>query len=138
MLPCVGYFRDLLNHEIGLAFEPPPAVDKQADFTTLLQLYSRERIVPLGHRIRLAWALTTAVEHFHRVGWVHKSIRSENIALAPYAEPLTRSMTEAASADEGDASSGRLGRSILGVRSCSASNTPAPEMQGQTSTKTTP
>jgi serine/threonine protein kinase len=50
--------------------------------TMLLQLYKQHRRVALGHRIHLAWALATAVEHFHRVGWVHKSIRSDNIAFA--------------------------------------------------------
>lgn len=51
-----------------------------------MSLYKRERIVSLGHRIRLAWALATATEHFHRVGWVHKGIRSSNIAFSPETE----------------------------------------------------
>lgn len=86
ILPCVGYYPDLLHDGIGLAFEAPPRADPNVDFISLMSLYKKERIVPLGHRIRLAWALETATEHFHRVGWVHKSIRSSNIAFSPEAE----------------------------------------------------
>lgn len=86
ILPCVGYYPDPLHDEIGLVFEAPPRADPNVDFTSLMSLYKKERIVPLGHRIRLAWALATATDHFHRVGWVHKSIRSSNIAFSPEAE----------------------------------------------------
>lgn len=86
ILPCVGYYPDPLHDEIGLVFEAPPKVDSNVGFTSLVSLYKKERIVPLGHRIRLAWALATATEHFHRVGWVHKSIRSSNIAFSPETE----------------------------------------------------
>lgn len=85
ILPCVGYYPDPLRDEIGLVFEAPPRVDLNVDFTSLISL-KKERIVPLGHRIRLAWALATATEHFHQVGWVHKSILSSNIAFSPEAE----------------------------------------------------
>lgn len=62
ILPCVGYHPDPLHDEIGLAFEAPARVGPNVDFTSLMSLYKKERIVPLGHRIRLAWALAT-----HRV-----------------------------------------------------------------------
>lgn len=92
ILPCVGFYPDPLHDEIGLVFEAPPRINPHEDFTTLLSLYKKERIVPLGHRIRLAWAIATATEHFHRVGWVHKSIRSGNIAFCPEAKtPLPSS-----------------------------------------------
>lgn len=35
--------------------------------------------MPLGHRIQLACALIAALESFHRVGWVHKAFKPENI-----------------------------------------------------------
>lgn len=86
ILSCVGYYPDSLHDEIGLVVEAPARVDPNVDFTSLMSLYKRERIVPLGHRIRLAWALATATEHSHRVGWVHKSLRRSNIAFSPEAE----------------------------------------------------
>lgn len=83
ILPCVGFFRDRLHQGLGLVFRPPPTFDSQYNggLVTLLQLYKMHRLVSLGHRIQLAWALVTATERFHRVGWVHKSIRSNNIAF---------------------------------------------------------
>ncbi|KAF5008703.1 hypothetical protein FDECE_5030 [Fusarium decemcellulare] len=81
ILPCAGFFRDRLRKELGMVFRAPPMFADDARVVTLLQLYKMQRVVPLGQRIHVAWALTTAVEHFHRVGWVHKSIRSDNIAF---------------------------------------------------------
>ncbi|KAI1371349.1 hypothetical protein F4677DRAFT_313443 [Hypoxylon crocopeplum] len=83
ILPCVGFFRDRLRRDLGLVFRPPPAFDSRyrGGLVTLSQLYKMHRLVPLGQRIHLAWALATATEHFHRVGWVHQSIRSGNIAF---------------------------------------------------------
>ncbi|KAI1495539.1 hypothetical protein F5X99DRAFT_403214 [Biscogniauxia marginata] len=79
ILPCLGYFHDRVRHELGLVFEPPPQSDTESELMTLHQLYRKHKIVPLGHRIYLAHALTVAIESFHRVGWVHKAIRSDNI-----------------------------------------------------------
>lgn len=81
ILPCAGFFRDRLRKELGIVFRAPLSFAEDSKVLTLLQLYKLHRVIPLGHRIHLAWALTTAVEHFHRVGWVHKSIRSDNIAF---------------------------------------------------------
>ncbi|KAK4207169.1 hypothetical protein QBC37DRAFT_444662 [Rhypophila decipiens] len=78
-LPCLGFFHDKVRHELGLVFEPPPRFEISSGLTTLLQLYTRHIAVPLGHRIYLAYALADSVDHFHRVGWVHKGIRSNNV-----------------------------------------------------------
>ncbi|KAI0387562.1 hypothetical protein F5Y04DRAFT_240505 [Hypomontagnella monticulosa] len=77
ILPCLGYFHDRENHQLGLVFEPSCSSSQIP--ITLFQLYRQERIVALGHRIRLTYALAMAVERFHRVGWVHKGIRSTNV-----------------------------------------------------------
>lgn len=82
ILPCAGFFRDRLRKEMGMVFRAPSMFEENKGVVTLLQLYKLHQIVPLGQRIHLAWTLTTAVENFHRVGWVHKSIRSDNIAFA--------------------------------------------------------
>ncbi|KAG5660856.1 hypothetical protein KAF25_002499 [Fusarium avenaceum] len=81
ILPCAGFFRDRRQKELGIVFRAPLSFAGDSKVLTLLQLYRLHRVVPLGHRMHLAWDLTTAVEHFHRVGWVHKSIRSDNIAF---------------------------------------------------------
>ncbi|KAL2673771.1 hypothetical protein Neosp_012215 [[Neocosmospora] mangrovei] len=85
ILPCAGFFWNRgTRNEMGLVFDLPPTFDPSdgAGVETLLELYKMHKLVPLGHRIHLAWAITAAIEHFHRVGWVHKSIRSNNIAFA--------------------------------------------------------
>ncbi|SCV30693.1 uncharacterized protein FFB14_03177 [Fusarium fujikuroi] len=81
ILPCAGFFRDRLRKELGIVFWSPPLFGTGSKVATLLQLYKMHRLVPLGQRIHLAWAVATAVENFHRVGWVHKGIRSDNIAF---------------------------------------------------------
>ncbi|KAF2492983.1 hypothetical protein BU16DRAFT_584024 [Lophium mytilinum] len=83
ILPCLGFFHDKPNHTFGLAFKTPPHSNIHDKPVTLLKLYNQEKRVSLGHRIRLACALTVALDHFHTVGWVHKGIRSENIAFSP-------------------------------------------------------
>ncbi|KAM7218393.1 hypothetical protein V8F06_006157 [Rhypophila decipiens] len=96
ILPCTGFFRDRFHKEMGLVFllppqiptgvissspQPPPPGNIRNRFTTLIELYAQYRLVPLGHRIHLAFALAAAVEHFHRVGWVHKTLRSGTIGF---------------------------------------------------------
>lgn len=46
----------------------------------LSSAYTRS-LVPLGDRIRLAHHLCEAIQNFHHVGWVHKSIKSSNVLL---------------------------------------------------------
>lgn len=83
-LSCLGFFHDKVRHELGLVFDAPAAqFEAKTGLTTLLQLYARHPVVPLGHRICLAYALADAVEHFHRVGWVHKGMRSNNVVFSP-------------------------------------------------------
>jgi hypothetical protein len=87
VLACLGFYHDKPKHILGVAFRAPPYFDKSKKPVTLLQLYKREERVPLGHRIRLTSALAVALDHFHIVGWVHKGIRSENIAFLPMKTP---------------------------------------------------
>lgn len=47
----------------------------------LSEMLPKRRRVPLGRRIKLAYTLAVALESFHRVGWVHKEIKSSNIAF---------------------------------------------------------
>ncbi|KFA80599.1 hypothetical protein S40288_09288 [Stachybotrys chartarum IBT 40288] len=88
ILPCMGFFRHRHRQELGLVFKPPPSSLKNGDPVTLLQLCKMHKLVPLSHRIHIAWVLATAVEHIHRVVWVHKSIRRNNLAFIPKQKPL--------------------------------------------------
>ncbi|KAF4536934.1 MOSC domain-containing protein [Lasiodiplodia theobromae] len=85
ILPCVGYVHDKLTHTFGLVFEPPLLSNLEKGPTTLHQMFDLEPFVPLGHRFRLAHALSVALESFHRIEWVHKEIRSDNLAFMPLA-----------------------------------------------------
>ncbi|KAM6509738.1 hypothetical protein FALCPG4_017386 [Fusarium falciforme] len=109
ILPCAGFFRNRRAKELGLAFNLPPTFDSGdgGGVVTLIEMYKMHKIVPLGHRVHLAWALTTAIEHFNRVGWVHKGIRSNNIAFI--ATSNIPSVQESSDEDEEDVNSPRLG-----------------------------
>lgn len=84
ILPCVGYVHDKVSLKFGLVFEPPQEHYAAMPPVKMSDLYQRYRLVPLGHRIRLASALAVALENFHRVGWVHKALRPDNIFFLPF------------------------------------------------------
>jgi hypothetical protein len=78
-LPCVGFVHERHLKTFGIVFELPPACDQNKPPMTLLSAYSARKRVALNVRIQLAYSLATALEHFHRVGWVHKEFTSENV-----------------------------------------------------------
>ncbi|KAK8122861.1 hypothetical protein PG984_011531 [Apiospora sp. TS-2023a] len=82
ILPFRGFFHNRVRHEFGLVFDAPLSFDAAHGFCSLRDLYKKHGIVPLGHRISLIYALCVAIENFHRVGWVHKGIRSGNVAFS--------------------------------------------------------
>ncbi|CAJ2503261.1 Uu.00g106550.m01.CDS01 [Anthostomella pinea] len=81
ILPFRGFFHNKVRHEFGLVFDRPPSSDAGNSFCSLRDLYKKHEIVPLGHRVYLIHALCVAMQYFHRVKWVHKGIRSANIAF---------------------------------------------------------
>lgn len=83
ILPCIGYISEPLSHTFGFVFERPPDANGETKPVTLNELYKQSRLVPLGLRIRLAHELVAALENYHRVGWVHKAISSDNIIFLP-------------------------------------------------------
>ena len=87
ILPCLGYSHDKASHSLAVAFRAPPYYDLEKRPTTLLETYKNVPRVYLGYRIRLASVLATMLDHFHVVGWVHKGIRSENVAFLPMQIP---------------------------------------------------
>ena len=92
VLPCVGYIHEEIYGSFGFVFEVPLHYKTQLQDSpiSLSNLYGSEhkkekklKRVTLGNRIHLAHALVIALESFHRVGWVHKQIRSDQIFFLP-------------------------------------------------------
>ena len=79
ILHCVGYIQEPHIRRFGLVFELGNSHGMEEPPVGLCDLYSSMRRVPLGLRMRLANALAVALGNFHRVGWVHKEVKSENI-----------------------------------------------------------
>ncbi|KAA8911285.1 kinase-like domain-containing protein [Sphaerosporella brunnea] len=85
ILPCVGYIHESSAQRFGLVFELSPG--QATGHKTLFDSFSAAKRVPLGHRIQLSYALAVAIENLHRVGWVHKELRSQNIVFFAHEEP---------------------------------------------------
>lgn len=80
VLRCINFFDDLPGKRIGFAFEFP-SQSVPASLNT--KLISKKLKPGLGTRMKLAYALAESLGHLHSVGWVHKSLRSENIIFLP-------------------------------------------------------
>ena len=106
ILPCVGYISEPVNRSFDFVFETPSESNLDAEPVPLRQLYKLSRIVPLGHRIRLAHELIAALENFHRVGWVHKNISSHNIVFWPRLSRLPHTSATMNVGKVGDSSQG--------------------------------
>ncbi|MCJ1378594.1 hypothetical protein MMC17_001693 [Xylographa soralifera] len=79
ILPCLGYIQERHVRKFGIVFDTEKRSCEDERPMTLQKLYSFRTRVPLGDRISIAHALATALVNFHRVGWVHKEIRSNVI-----------------------------------------------------------
>ena len=86
-LRCRGILED--QNEMGtyvmFIFEHPTP-DRPKGIRSLLDLFSsKDGLEPpsLTDRIKLALSITELVRSFHGVGWLHKSLRSENILFFP-------------------------------------------------------
>lgn len=89
VLRCINFFDDVPGKRIGFAFEfPSQSVPASLD----TKLISKKLKPGLGIRMKLAYALAESLGHLHSVGWVHKSLRSENIIFLP--EAATSQSTE--------------------------------------------
>ena len=83
---CHGYFKDEQSYRYGLVYELPSDMMWSNDPKTNLErvLSLRELLnsnprFPLDQRLRMCCDLAKAVLYVHLVGWVHKSIRPDNI-----------------------------------------------------------
>lgn len=78
---CVGYFHDSTNARIGLVSRLPlSTAATPGSIPSLASLLSIKSLRPrLQSRVRLALALVQTVHRLHLYGWLHKSLRSDNI-----------------------------------------------------------
>ena len=87
ILKCDGYFHDPRTRRFGLIYELPPSrswvVDSAGEprILSLRELLNRVPHFPLNHRLRFCCDVAQAVLYVHLVGWVHKSIRPDNILV---------------------------------------------------------
>ena len=87
ILQSYGYFHDTRTRRYGLLYELPPAKTWATDASgqwrvlSLRDLLNRAPHFPLNHRLRFCCDLAQAVLYVHLVGWVHKSIRPDNILV---------------------------------------------------------
>ncbi|EQB54949.1 hypothetical protein CGLO_05163 [Colletotrichum gloeosporioides Cg-14] len=82
-LPCKGYYPMRSRAIHGIVYEMP---DNDTDWTfkTLKDLISEQPHVSLGRRTEIARMIAQTVLQLHTAGWMHKSLRPENIIfLAP-------------------------------------------------------
>lgn len=86
ILPFKGYIRNPLpDNMANYAFVYDfPATTSQSELVNLRELLSSDdptAKLPLAQRFQIAKDVATAVGTLHADGWVHKSLRSENIVL---------------------------------------------------------
>ncbi|KAI0969000.1 hypothetical protein F4678DRAFT_440617 [Xylaria arbuscula] len=85
-LPSRGVVIDSKNDRIGLVFQIPSALQGPIQEKTLLDLIDSTPY-PVGQRFVLARALSIAVHNLQLVGWLHKSIRCDNIIFFDNSQP---------------------------------------------------
>lgn len=78
---CVAVFNDRSNDKFGFAYVLPRNHDLDTMQSLSSVLVERGKRPSLDSRLRLALKLCKAIQRLHELGWVHKSLRSENIIL---------------------------------------------------------
>ena len=85
--PFVGYTDEPLNDRFGLVFRAPDRIPSDGRrHISLHEAYSDPKRMSLNTRFKIGTALVRALSALHAVGWVHKSLRSENILFFANAE----------------------------------------------------
>ena len=79
-LQCTGLARDDDGGKIALIFDVPSLATAQVP-RSLRNLFGLNPSVT--ERVQLALQITQSVKYFHTAGWLHKSLRSENILIWP-------------------------------------------------------
>ncbi|KAI1265465.1 prion-inhibition and propagation-domain-containing protein [Xylariaceae sp. FL1019] len=82
-LPCVGYYPLERQGRHGIVYSMPgKGVDW--DIRSLRDLISSQQRVSLNRRLQLAQALAETVLQLHTAGWLHKSIRPDNVVFLAF------------------------------------------------------
>ena len=81
ILSCVGYFREQYAKRLSVVYALADIHTMEEPPIGLCEVYGSRKRVPLGFRYQLAHALATALGNLHRVGWVHKELKSRNICF---------------------------------------------------------
>ncbi|EXJ66367.1 uncharacterized protein A1O5_10519 [Cladophialophora psammophila CBS 110553] len=77
-LKCIGYLKEPKTLRYAYIFQPPK--DDEFSLRTLQDLVAGDVLRPsINQRLVIASALTETVLQLHTAGWLHKSIRSDNV-----------------------------------------------------------
>ncbi|KIX01100.1 uncharacterized protein Z518_10166 [Rhinocladiella mackenziei CBS 650.93] len=77
-LTCLGYVKEPKTSNYAYVFQPP--LKESFSTKTLADLLQGDIVLPsINQRLTLAATLFETVLQFHTAGWLHKSIRSDNI-----------------------------------------------------------
>ena len=79
-LPCIGLLTFDDQHRYGLVYKIPDVFDIPSfEDRSLYDMLLITKKVSLAYRVNIATQIARAVLQLHTAGWVHKSIRSENV-----------------------------------------------------------
>ena len=81
-LSCAGYFDNAELHRIGIMFQLPDSGASSPPLSLrdrMIQDRSTKNVRDLTSRFSIAKDLVMAMYRLHLVGWLHKSVRSDNI-----------------------------------------------------------
>ncbi|KIW86839.1 uncharacterized protein Z519_12625 [Cladophialophora bantiana CBS 173.52] len=77
-LRCIGYLKEPKTLRYAYIFQP--LKDDEFLMRTLQNLVAGDGLRPsINQRLAIALALTETVLHLHTAGWLHKSLRSDNV-----------------------------------------------------------
>jgi Prion-inhibition and propagation len=77
-LKFCGFYQEMRRQRFGFVFSVPKSLSSPEP-TSLKQLLAGDCPFPLDQRFKHAHALAVTLSRFHRVNWVHKNLRSENV-----------------------------------------------------------
>ncbi|KAL8735413.1 MAG: hypothetical protein Q9166_000959 [cf. Caloplaca sp. 2 TL-2023] len=84
VLPCIGYYIEPAESRYSFIYNIPSELRPEpVSLLTAIKAGEHKYRSTIKHRLQLAYTLSLTIYQLHLVGWVHKSIRSENILFFP-------------------------------------------------------
>ena len=85
VLKCLGYIDrpDSRKGKVAILFQPPSGIAISSIKNLHSVIKDEPALAALEQRFKIAWEVCFAVLSIHSWGWLHKSIRSENVLLVP-------------------------------------------------------